>query len=330
MAVMFLWSYVRYFLRDVINFETELLLDAQQQRHEKGSPEALSGLSISYVQKMSDTLRVRMLYRGEDLRVAGANQVAFTPFPWGNRKEDSAIDEVYTYLNNDLTARGILADGGYKLYNTHASRSLLNSNLAEDITLCGSTDFVIAPDGLKASTCRSSLCILFEIKSGREMQKGIENFLNQGYGEAFAARCLSAQPNVMVIISDLATKATELTFEYNAAHNKVCLIETDVSLLAMVDRIAVFLDVNCEADALFDVKEMRGHPRPQDQVALTFFDTITAVGGSGGNVVADHWAEMMEDAKDVEEKAEILAEMFRVHDQPVPSILSNPFKEDYS
>jgi hypothetical protein len=175
---------------------------------------------------------------------APQTNAVFPPFNWGGRRENDpqAFDEVFNHMKTNLQEHGVsLGEGGhYKLCDVHATRNFLNFADEKVGEIHGGTDVAIVPALTDSMSYSQEILVLFELKA--ENQK-IEDSCGQAVLELLAARCLSNQPNVLVVLTDMATEAIAFHIAYDPVNLEHFFIKrwNNMSLGAMAVLVRSFI-----------------------------------------------------------------------------------------
>eukprot|EP00595_Chromulina_sp_UTEXLB2642_P001504 CAMPEP_0196767856 /NCGR_PEP_ID=MMETSP1095-20130614/42045_1 /TAXON_ID=96789 ORGANISM="Chromulina nebulosa, Strain UTEXLB2642" /NCGR_SAMPLE_ID=MMETSP1095 /ASSEMBLY_ACC=CAM_ASM_000446 /LENGTH=208 /DNA_ID=CAMNT_0042136607 /DNA_START=528 /DNA_END=1151 /DNA_ORIENTATION=+ len=168
------------------------------------------------------------------------------------------MTEAVTHLEIELVKFGVpLRDGVFKLCDVHKSKSILNYDHPR-FQLSGGTDFVIIPSQTPSDIGTAyEICVAFEIKTDEVIDKeGIDKYYNQAIGELIASRCLSSQPVVLVVLTDISRKATifQYSFDNNRSSSFIEIFK-NVSLEQMASKVRQHLEDFCVPDALYEPPE---------------------------------------------------------------------------
>lgn len=265
----------------------------------KGKCKRMSEMTQSVCAQLTEALEVSVLVVAADVH---ANQNAFNPFEWNNRSEESCVAELFLYVTTEFGNLQVIPQG-FQLYDVHDIQSMLDTTdkLKCGWQLTGTSDYVIAPTGIDLYSLRRHVCVLFEVKSRREMTIGIGNHNPQAIAELFAARVFSNQPNVLVILTDFATATRQFTFTHDVLTGHLNVQYSDLSLDAMVDLVRTFLSNSAEPNVDFRINPLQY--RAIDLGAIEFRRRIRAPGE-----MLERYSEMLDDADSDEDRAEVLTE----------------------
>ena len=86
----------------------------------------------------------------------------------------------------------------------YADLSLVDEKIGE---ISGGTAIIIVPFKTAKAGYRKAISVIFEIKTEVNMMKGRDQFESQCFVELLAARCVSDQPYVLVVLTDLVSEA---------------------------------------------------------------------------------------------------------------------------
>jgi hypothetical protein len=253
----------------------------------------------------------------EELRI----DIEFEPFSWKSRQEDDAVAmcEARDHLEKQLSKFGCkFGDGNFKLHDVHSKRTILNVNDTR-FTLSGSTDFIITPYQTNITLGAAlELCVVFELKTDLVLGKdGIKAFFNQATVELIAARYLSNQPSVLVVLSDLCTSTALFQIRYNAGEFAIKVYQ-EVSLSQMAAEVSKFLVNCCVPDEYFIPSQNVSDAPARDHGVIEFKRQKVQLGSS---LALEQFQDMLMDSGQWScgEKAQILANLFSSMDQPMPA-----------
>ena len=232
----------------------------------------------------------------------------FLPFNWNGQNETEGTADACEHLFTELKKFACnFGRGGYKLVDLHLTPTLLNFEDPKVGKFSGGTDLVIVPYKIAESSAAVQLCVLFELKTEQNVtEKGLEQFVNQAYLELVASRCLSSQPSVLVILTDLCSGSIALWLDYDLANKRFAVQKQRLTLSAMAKKVSGFLKSTAKPDAGYRPLEERNDPKELD--VLTFKRTkLTPV----DCLAWEHFNAFVDDSKDwSKERGELTADLF--------------------
>ena len=247
--------------------------------------------------------------------------ISFDKFVWNDRREDdiSAIIEARNLLETQLSKFGVLFGvESFKLSDIHSKCNILKVNDSR-FTLSGSTDFVIIPYHTDVDfSTEMELCVLFELKTDKTISDNkIIQYFPQAMTELVAARYLSRQPGVLVVLTDLCSNAALFELHYSEETSFSVKIYRDMSLEQMAVKVRQFLDENNEPNALFEPSEDIANAPVRDHGVIAFKK----------RKICHESSLALEQLQDVimgpnewtyKEKAQIFANLFDSVEEPMP------------
>lgn len=242
----------------------------------------------------------------------GLSNIPIDGYNWNGKHEDDsfAFAGAFEFLKS-LLGPANFGPGCYQLVDVHSSNALLNFDDEKVGKLRGGTDIVITPFALSKMSYALELCVLFEIKTSDRVrtENGFSPSEPQALLELVAARCMSHQPNVLVILTDLTTGAMGFTFEYVAARKSftVCRYES-LSLSQMSGLVTSFLANNCVPCVDFIPRAESNDPRQLQPIEFK----RRRLSAPQLPVEWEHFMDIMEDrdATDIERRM-ITRQLFR-------------------
>lgn len=206
--------------------------------------------------------------------IADSPRLDFKPFDWGDKKETDASSDASNHLAAELVKFGVnFGRSGYTLYDTHSSRSILSFQDSKIGKISGGTDAVIAPFKCTREFCSQQLCVAFEFKTP---DADYTTHIPQAMMELIAARCLSEQPEVLVVLTDLSYGAICYRFTFNEddvetassscssaglSTTAFVAIKYTTTLSQMGELVADFLSTRAVPNPLFRAIEPEGSNR---------------------------------------------------------------------
>lgn len=252
----------------------------------------------------------------------------FDAFKWNGRDEDDGVSEARTHLENQLRRFGVtFGRGHYRLFDCHQNKTLLNCEDDKIGKISGGTDFIIAPYKTATSSLNQCASVLFEIKCEKTVQElGLEYFLSQAQVELVAARVLSLQPRVLVVLTDLVTSSFLLELTYSPEYKSFVVHQYEqCHLSVMATKVSQFLIQYSVPDVAY--RPMEGVER--DQEVLTFKRTKMS---NDVGIALEHFQEMIDDTEQGSaERYELARQLFLSSGfERVPSILNDSWRDLYT
>ena len=230
----------------------------------------ISAATASGTAKIIKSLGIFVLEENDP--IVSTSLSAFLPFDWGERSESDGSMDATNHLRAELCKFGVVFDrGGYTLHDTHANQSVLDFEDPKIGKFSGGTDAVIVPYKCAKNFCSRQLCTAFEYKIN-----DLDKHAPQAMVELIAARCLSEQPEVLVVLTDLRTGAicyrftfVESTGESSSSSSSAArpstaefiVIETRATLTEMGALVASFLRAHTVPNAAFVARLPEGPNR---------------------------------------------------------------------
>jgi hypothetical protein len=144
-----------------------------------------------------------------------AATVRYELFRWF-QQEEADIPRASQHLQSQLTRFGVhFGRGGYKLYDVHAKKQILDVEDRKTGNLKGGTDLIIGPCGhevLHLLGIVQHSCVAVELKTEKEVTDagGLGSFTSEAILELIASNYYSNRLTV-VLLTDLCTAATICT-----------------------------------------------------------------------------------------------------------------------
>ena len=278
---------------------------------------ACSAVSQGTATRFLESLGVRVV-NGTVPTIAGGSFQSFVPFAWNSRKEDDAMGDLYEHIFTELEkfnaplSKADAPDGKFKLVDVHKHRRLLDVSDDKLAKISGGTDFLVVPQGVADESYASTACVILEAKSEQRLfTEGLGKNLPQLIVEMIAARYHSAQPNVMAVLSDFATKTCVMVYDYNPETEVISIVKyADVSLNVLGKLIASHLsNRDCSVPNATYAPTVRGEPKAEERFVLAckrkwHTDLLTTVAW-------EHFEEMMPDTRPFSsERRELVGQLF--------------------
>jgi hypothetical protein len=190
-----------------------------------------------------------------------SSDLQFEPFFWNGRKEDEALEDARAHIESQLKNFKVpLGRGGYKVVDVHTMKNLLDVVDEKIGEISGGTDVIIVPFKTAKAGYRKAISVIFEIKTEVNMKKGLDQFESQCFVELLAARCVSDQPYVLVVLTDLVSKATLFEIEYEEMYKGFTVHQATVTLDQVGTNVANFLTAKAVPDVNFRPLEDDNNP----------------------------------------------------------------------
>ncbi len=247
---------------------------------------------------------------------------SFSPFRWDGRAEDEGLKDARNHIETQLKKFGVpIGRGGYKVEDVHTVKNLLNFHDPKVGDIRGGTDVAVVPYKTAQGGISTACCVLFELKTDEDVlqhQNGLRYFEDQAFFELLSARCLSRQPGILVVLTDLVSGAMLYTIEYRVEHDSFEVVEKETDLDKMGIVVANFLAEKAVPDAGFRPREEDNNIR--DQCCIEFKKRKLS---HDAGLAWEQFEEMAEDtAPNSRERAELVAQLFRAMEVPqMPSFV---------
>ena len=254
----------------------------------------------------------KKVYDGPDI----SPSVTFSPFDWQQKDEDTALPDACKHIESELKKFGvIIGRGGYTVEDVHLNRNLLNVKDEKVGAISGGSDVAIVPYKTAKSGIDTCICVLFEIKTSDNVNKRNERlkyFEPQAQVELLASRCLSDQPGVLVVLSDLATGAILYSIEYDVEYEGFNVVEQEATLDEMGTIVAEFLAETAVPNVGF--RPVEAHRNPRDIPVIAFKKTKLS---HDVGLALEHFNDMVGDTEpNSGERAYLVEQLFRSMEVP--------------
>jgi hypothetical protein len=176
----------------------------------------------------------------------------FEPFIWLG-DEPSGTPAACLHLKDLLTQAGVNFDTEFQLEDCHTNKQLLDFVDDNIGTITGGTDLVITPKGTADVSLPHQICVVVELKTTTTMnEKGISAFNAPAIVEFVSANCLSYQPSIMAVLTDLNSHTKAWVSRYDPVRKQIiALVYSNLSLDAMVTLMAEHLNTAVVKDNAF-------------------------------------------------------------------------------
>ena len=261
----------------------------------------------------------RVSYVGPPVEVESGHH--FDPFQWDGRSEDAGTLDARNHIEAQLVKFGIrIGLDGFKVEDAHKHKTLLNVTEEKIVSISGGSDIVLLPFRTAVRGARESLSVLFELKTHDNVlnsSDGLVSFEPQAQLELLAARCVSDQPGVLVVLTDLVSAAILYYLEYSPDQQTFEVVERPATLHEMGALVAEFLASTAVPRSDYRPLEDRNDPR--EAPCLQFKKTRLS---HDAGLAWEHFQDMADDTEpNSKERAELARQLFRSMDVPMPSIL---------
>ena len=221
--------------------------------------------------------------------------IEFEPFAWGGDSEPQGTPRAIEHICDGLIKAGVSLnkDGGFQIYDTHSDPNVLSFSDERVGKLKGGTDVIIAPYRVDKLSLRSKLSVIIELKTTMSIASDSALFdatqlKVQTILELCCARCVSDQPGILAVLTDLSTGA--VAFEAVMEPGSEYFIrKMSLQLNQLYPFIANFLSQYAIADPRLPFSVMSDDPRLQD-VARFKKSRLTV----GPSLALEHWEELRE------------------------------------
>jgi hypothetical protein len=248
-----------------------------------------------------------------------SSDLQFEPFFWNGRKEDEAFEDARAHIESQLKNFKVpLGRGGFKVVDVHTMKNLLDVVDEKIGEISGGTDVIIVPFKTAKAGYRKAINVIFEIKTEENMKNGLDKFESQCFVELLAARCVSDQPYVLVVLTDLVSEAMLFEIEYDKTYKRFTVHQATVTLDQVGTNVANFLTAKAVPNVNFRPLEDENNPR--DFAVIEFKRTKLS---HDVGLALEHFNEMREDTEpNSRERAFLVADLFRAMEVPrMPTLL---------
>jgi hypothetical protein len=249
--------------------------------------------------------------------------VTFAPFDWGQRDEDTALPDARTHIEIELRKFGVPIGhkNGYAVEDVHKIKDLLTMSDEKVGAISGGSDVAVVPFQTAKSGLNACICVLFEIKTFKNVSNscgGLKRFEAQAHVELLASRCLSDQPGVMVVLSDLVSGAILYSIEYDEEYKGFNVVEHTSTLDEMGAVVAKFLAETTVPNVSF--RPVEEHQNPRDIPVIAFKKTKLS---HDVGLALEHFNDMVDDTEpNSRERACLVEQLLRSMEVPrMPSIV---------
>ena len=300
--------------------EAVVAMQVERENSQRNATVVISGATHHEVSQLFKRVG---LYRTLNLDPVPVDSLPyhFTPFDWAGRDEDEGLPDARDHIEVQLKNFGVrIGPGGYKIKDVGKNKTLLDVDDEKVGRIRGGTDVAVVPFMTADAGIHLVCSVLFELKTDANVQKyanGLKEFEPQAVTELLAARCLSQQPGVLVVLTDLVSGAILYKMGYNEADNVFHVAEQETSLDGMGVIVTEFLDRTAVPCATFQPNEAANNPRDIPCIAFKRTKLSHDVG-----LAWEHFEEMAEDTEpNSRERAQLVDQLFRAMEVPHKSSL---------
>jgi hypothetical protein len=164
----------------------------------------------------------------------------FAKFAWGSRSEVQGTAAAISFVREQLSVSGVhFGTDGYKLFGLHNQPQYLDTVISGKYALKGTSDVAIAPYHTVEAYSAFVACVLIEFKTTAQFEN---DNTPQLLAETMALRCLSCQPSVLCVLTDLNDGAFVAKTAWNDVPMKTIVeVSNKVTVSQMYRCIADFL-----------------------------------------------------------------------------------------
>eukprot|EP01041_Mallomonas_annulata_P001500 gene1500-2893_t len=252
------------------------------------------------------------------------NMNIFNPFVWRRH-----INDNHNSINNNDTAVKHITEElskfcglinkpkGFMIVDVHLQTHLLDVNDSKIGNFSGGSDVIIVPMKTSLNFLSREICMLFELR-----RDSYEQGVAQAIIELICARCLSFQPQVMVVLTDLCTGASVYRTHYDCESKQFSIWEYPlISLTNMAMVVSDFLLTTAIPRADYQPREDLNDPRGEGVKSFKRMKLSTS------EVLEQH-LEMLQDAENIQERAQITASILRAFDMGESTYVSMILDEE--
>jgi hypothetical protein len=177
------------------------------------------------------------------------------PYLWLG-DEISGTHNACVHLKGLLTQAGVNFDTEFQLKDCHTNNQLLNFSDNKVGKIIGGTDLVITPKGTSDFSLPLEICVVVELKTTNNIkQNGIDAYDPSARVEFVSANCLSHQPSILTVLTDLNSIARAWVSHYDSDMKQVIVVEyLSLSLNEVVALMAEHLNTAVMKNKAFFVQ----------------------------------------------------------------------------
>lgn len=313
-------KYVCIILNLALQVFVETTAESVLRKHLKTKEDHTVALSAATQSNLRDLFRTVGFRRVSYVGPVADAQHHFDEFQWGGRSEDAGTPDARNHIEAQLIKFGVtIGVGGFKVVDVHKNSTLLNLKEEKIGNISGGSDVVLLPFKTSVKGAQESLSVLFELKTHDNVLKygGLAHFEPQAELELLAARCVSDQPGVLVVLTDLVSAAILYYIEYSPDQQIFEVVERPATLDEMGAVVAEFLTSTAVPRSDYRPLEHRNDPR---ETACLQFKKTKLTHDVG--LAFEHFEDMTDDTvPNSKERVELVKQLFASMDVPMPSIL---------
>ena len=239
---------------------TVLFEKLKAKEEENQTPKAtMSTASEATTKHILRVLDIKLEKSDEEDLLKYSNNTVFESFDWRGRNEAQGTPDAVVHVQKQLTKVNVpFGREGYRMEDVHTRKTVLNIS-DKKFELSGGTDAVIVPYKTPLSCIEGEISVLFELKPvSVDGVSSLASSLPQAQLETLAARCLSDQPAIMCVLTDLWSYA--VVYEFVTEANDCYMKESEVSLGVMYHMVAAFLQRKAKPNARYRPNENSSDP----------------------------------------------------------------------
>lgn len=219
-------------------------------------------IASSATQGRVTDLLSKMQFVVEDVDAIDLTPTSLPRFNWiGHEDTEQNMAAAKLFIENGLTHQGVqLSRGGFRVHDVHTKKNILATE-TQVAKINAGTDFIVVPFSTSVISLPTQACVLFELKTD---VRGIYGDEPQSIVEFLAARLLSNQPNVSLILTDLVNEAIAYTSSFSRDTNVFVLHRCVLSSIDLVFPFASqILTRDCKPSARYRALDESSDPHEQ-------------------------------------------------------------------
>ena len=201
-----------------------------------------------------DSISARIGVQFSEAEAVDVQSTPFRPFIWGKRSEYEGTPLAMEHLEEHLKKQNpdLLMSGSYKLVDVRDTLITVKEEKVGHIK--GKSDLAICPYKVPFERTMAQAVVLIELKTAESIKKkGFQFYTPQIYCELIAARYLSHQPKVMVVLTDLNTGGISYIFDYQTEKGIfITKIQFAIDQLCPLIEKFIMSPNNAEPNELYD------------------------------------------------------------------------------
>ncbi len=227
---------------DIINLIKANLNEVLDEREKKQKQETIV-VSEATNKKAQDLVQKIKFSVVASRFLSSIQQPHCEPFTWLG-DEASGTPAACIHLRGLLTQAGVNFDAEFQLEDCHTNKQLLDFSDDNIGKITGGTDLVITPIYTAVISRPHQICVIVELKTTAKMsERGIDAFNAPAIVEFVSANCLSYQPSIMAVLTDLNSHSKAWVSRYDPLREHIIVLEySNLSLSAMVSLMAEHLN----------------------------------------------------------------------------------------